>query len=228
MRNTTSIAVISSLALLFSASPADAHVSIIPGVSATGSSTTALTAGQSGYLNFRIGHGCTLAKEITNPATGKSMVGSGWGTSKFSIEIPIEAQGTGSTIPKPAWVPGWSTEVTKDSATGKYLVTWTASSKAFTIPNGPEGGVGGTMSADFGVAIKWAADSAGKTVFFKSVQTCPVSIPGVKATKTKKAINARVINIYNSWDVTDGSGADSVADEIEHNTAPSIKVLAAQ
>jgi hypothetical protein len=47
----------------------------------------------------------------------------------------------------------------------------------------------------------------------------------VKATKTKKAINPRLVYIYNSWDVTDGSGADKVADEVEHNTAPSVKVL---
>jgi uncharacterized protein YcnI len=219
------IAATTAASLLIPYASASAHVSIIPGVTATGSSTAAITAGQSGYLNFRIGHGCTLAKEINNPVTGKSLVGTKYGTSVFSVEIPPVAQGTGTTIPKPAWVPGWTSSVTKDATTGNYVVTWTASSKAFIIPDGPTGGAGGTQYFDFGIGIKWAADAAGKTVFFKSVQTCPVEVPGVKATKTKKAINPRLVNIYNSWDVTDGSGADTVADEIEHNTAPSVKVL---
>jgi hypothetical protein len=176
-------------------------------------------------LYFRIGHGCTLAKDLTNPVTGKSLVGTKYGTSAFSVEIPPIAQGTGTTIPKPAWVPGWTTQVTKDATSGNYVVQWTATSKAFIIPDGPTGGVGGNQYFDFGIGIKWAANAAGKTVFFKSVQTCPVEIPGVKATKTKKAINPRLVNIYNSWDVTDGSGADTVPDEIEHNTAPSVTVL---
>lgn len=226
MKKFAATAVIAAASLLISTAPASAHVSIIPGVTATGSSTAAITAGQSGYLNFRIGHGCTLEKDLTNPVTGLSMAGSTWGTSKFSVEVPAVAQGTGTTIPKPAWVPGWKTSVVKDATTGNFVVTWASTNSAFNIPNGPEGGAGGNMYFDFGVAIKWAADSAGKTVFFKSVQTCPVTVPGVKATKTKKAINSRLVNIYNSWDVIDGTGKDAIADETEHNTAPSVKVLA--
>ncbi len=219
------IAAATVASLLIPFAPASAHVSIIPGVTATGSSTTAITAGQSGYLYFRVGHGCTLEKEITNPATGKSLVGTSYATSAFSVEIPAVAQGTGTTIPKPAWVPGWKSSVTKDAATGNYVVKWTATSKDFYLPDAPAGNAGGNQYFDFGIGIKWATDAAGKTVYFKSVQTCPVAVPGVKATKTKKAINPRLVYIYNSWDVTDGSGADKVADEVEHNTAPSVKVL---
>ena len=215
-----------SLLVAMPVTAAQAHVSIIPGVTATGSSTTAITAGQSGYLNFRVGHGCTLEKDITNPATGKSLVGTKYATSTFSVEIPPVAQGTGTTIPKPIWVPGWTSKVTKDATSGNYVVSWTASNTNFYLPDAPSGGAGGNMYFDFGIGIKWATDAAGKTVFFKSVQTCPVSVPGVKASKGKKAINPRLINIYNSWDVTDGSGKDAIADEIEHNTAPSVKVLA--
>ena len=216
----------SATLLAVSANPASAHVSVIPGVTATGSSTAAITAGQSGVLNFRVGHGCTLEKELTDPSTGKSLVGTKYSTSAFSVEIPAAAQGTGSTIPKPAWVPGWTSSVTKDSVSGNYIVKWTAINKSFYLPDAPAGSAGGNMYFDFGIGIKWATDSAGKTVYFKSVQTCPVAIPGVKATKTKKAINPRLVNIFNSWDVIDGSGKDSVADETEHNTAPSVKVLA--
>ena len=90
--------------------------------------------------------------------------------------------------------------------------------------------IAANVYADFGVQIKWAADQSGKTVFFKSVQTCLVDIPGVPAkpkTKTRKAVKAVPATthaIYNSWDVTDGSGADQVADNTEHNTAPSVTV----
>ncbi|MFM6977843.1 MAG: hypothetical protein ACKOWR_03930 [Micrococcales bacterium] len=220
------ISAAAAVLLIAPATSAQAHVSITPGVTATGSTTTALTAGQSGYLNFRVGHGCTLEKDITNPATGKSLAGTKYSTSAFSVEIPAIAQGTGSTVPKPIWVPGWNSKVTKDSTSGNYVVSWTASNTNFYLPDAPSGDAGGNMYFDFGIGIKWAADAAGKTVFFKSVQTCPVSVPGVKASKGKKAINPRLINIFNSWDVTDGSGKDAIADEIEHNTAPSVKVLA--
>jgi uncharacterized protein YcnI len=219
------IAATSALLVATVSAPASAHVSIIPGVSTTGSSTQALTAGQSGTLFFRIGHGCTFAYNLNNPATNTSFQGSKWGTSSFSVDIPLLAQGTGTTLPKPQWVPGWTSKVAKDTTTGVYTVTWTAKSKDYWIADGPEGDTGATQFADFGVSIKWAAGAAGQTVFFKAVQTCPVTIPGVKATKTKKAIPAKTIYIYNSWDVTDGSGADTTLDDTEHNTAPSIKVL---
>ena len=213
-------------------SSAQAHVSILPGVSATGSTTTSLTEGQSGYLNFRIGHGCTLEQETLNPKTKTSMVGTHWATKSFSVEVPVVAQGTGTTIPKAAWIPGWKSKVIKDVTSGNYIVTWTAASSAFAIPDGPEGDTGAKHYFEFGLGIKWASATAGQKVYFKSVQTCQVDVPGVaavKKTKTKPAVaavKARSFDIKVSWDVTDGSGADLVPDLIEHNTAPSVTVLA--
>ena len=216
---------LASALTLTGANSASAHISVLPGVSATGSSTQALTAGQSGTLYFRIGHGCALDMDITNPATGISLEGTKWATSTFSVDIPVLAQGTGTTLPKPQWVPGWKSTVTKNTNTGVYTVTWKAINKDFWIADGPDGDTGTTQFADFGVSIKWSTAAAAQTVFFKSVQTCLVAVPGVKATKSKKAVAPRTIAIYNSWDVTDGSGADTVKDNTEHNTAPSVKVL---
>ena len=221
-----------AISLMLLASSAQAHVSIIPGLSATGSSTAAITAGQSGMLHFRIGHGCTLEQETTNPKTKTSMVGSQWPTKAFSVEVPLVAQGTGTTVPRPAWIPGWKAHVTKNAQTGNYIVTWRATSASFAIPDGPEGDAGAKYQFDFGLRIQWAADSAGQKVYFPSVQTCQVDVPGVaavKKTKTKPAvpaIKAKSFDIQVSWDVTDGSGKDAVADLIEHNSAPSVTVLA--
>lgn len=220
-------------ASLVLASSAQAHVSIIPGLSASGSSTASLTAGQSGMLEFRVGHGCTLEKETTNPKTKTSMVGSQWPTKEFSVEIPVIAQGTGTSVPRPAWIPGWKAHVSKNANTGNYIVTWRATSASFAIPDGPDGDAGAKYQFDFGVRIQWAPGSAGQKVYFKSVQTCQVDVPGiaaVKKTKTKKAVAAvkpRSFDIQVSWDVTDGSGKDTVADLVEHNSAPSVTVLAA-
>lgn len=224
-----SIAAAAGLVAAASIAPASAHVSIIPGVTASGSSTEAITAGKSGVLNFRVGHGCALEKETINPATGTSMVGSKWATKAFAVDIPVIAQGTGTTIPKPAFVPGWTSKVIKN-ADSTYTVSWAATSKAFALPDAPAGGAGGNQFFDFGISIKWAADASGKTVFFKAVQTCEVSVPGKpgKLGKNGKLVAApiarKTFDIYNSWDVTNGSGKDSVADEIEHNTAPSVTV----
>ncbi|MFM5968239.1 MAG: hypothetical protein ACKOQ8_04265 [Micrococcales bacterium] len=218
-----------ALVAAMSVAPANAHVSIIPGVTASGSSTEAITAGKSGVLNFRVGHGCALEKETTNPATGTSLVGTKWGTKSLSVDIPVIAQGTGTTIPKPAFIPGWTSKVVKNSDS-TFTVSWTASSKAFVLPDAPAGGAGGNQFFDFGISIKWAADATGKTVYFKAVQTCEVSLPGKpgKLDKKGKLVVAPIarskFDIYNSWDVTDGSGKDTIADEIEHNTAPSVTV----
>ena len=222
--------------------PASAHVSIRPGVDAAGSTTSALTAGQSGVLNFRIGHGCTAEEtSLVNPNTGDSLTGTRWGTHAFSVDIPVVAQGTGSTVPKAQYVPGWKSAIAKDAATGVYTITWTASSADFDIPDGPSSNdpaVAANNYFDFGVQIKWAANSTGNTVYFKAVQTCNVVIPGKITTKRVKfkkngktvvrtkttAAPATLHPIYNSWDVTDGSGADTTPDNTEHNTAPSVVV----
>ncbi len=239
------LAIIATAAILvggFATSPASAHISIRPGVDTAGSTTSAITAGQSGILNFRVGHGCTEAEaNIVDPKTGKSLQGTKWGTHSFSVDIPVVAQGTGTTVPKGQYVPGFKTSLAKDSKTGIYTVTWTAISREFDIPYAPatsDSSIAANLYADFGVQIKWSADQSGKTVFFKSVQTCIVDIPGRQVdhrirvginekyhTEHKTVVEpATTRNIYNSWDVTDGSGADAVADDTEHNTAPSVLV----
>jgi uncharacterized protein YcnI len=289
---------------LLSAPAANAHVSIYPGVSATGSSTASLTAGQSGYLNFRIGHGCTDETSTPNPITGLSMAGSVWSTHSFSVDVPVIAQGTGSTIPKAEYIPGWKTSVVKNLETGVYTVTWTAISADFDVPDAPEGGAGGKQYAEFGISVKWASAAlgdvyfaakqvcnvdmstkpivaskhkitfkgnskgafaqinvgkakAGQTVTFygehgfsKNVAVAPNGVAKVWISRTKltgitsqskllavKSASEEILGftggthssrqIAVSWDVTDGSGADTVPDEVEHNTAPKVTVLAA-
>jgi len=245
MRKVTKIALAGASAAaltLASAYSASAHISIRPVVDASGSSVSALTAGQAGTLNFRVGHGCTEAETtIVDPNTGKSLEGTKWGTHVFSVTIPVLAQGTGTTVPKAQYVPGWKTSLTKDSATGAYTVTWTAISSDFDISDGPEvsdPAIAANLYADFGVAIKWSAAAGGQTVFFPSKQTCVVTVPGLVHSKTVKTkVKGRTIAkkvtvtdpgtqhlIYNDWSVTDGSGADTVPDAIEHNTAPSVVV----
>jgi uncharacterized protein YcnI len=245
MFNKFSVALILSTAALISAvtiSPASAHISIRPGIDAAGSTTSAVTAGQSGVLNFRVGHGCTEAEaNVVDPNTGTSFQGTKWGTHAFSVEIPVVAQGTGTTVPKAQYVPGFKTSLAKNATTGSYTVTWTAISRDFDIPDGPavnDPTIAANLYADFGVQIKWATDQSGKTVFFKSVQTCIVDIPGKKVdhrirvgkngryhTEHKTVVEAATTHlIYNSWDVTDGSGADTIPDDTEHNTAPSVIV----
>jgi uncharacterized protein YcnI len=227
-RKLISAAVIASMSTVVTLTPASAHISIRPGVDVAGSTTSALTAGQSGVLNFRVGHGCSVEEEsLVNPNSGKSLLGTKWGTHALSIDIPIAAQGTGNTVPKPQYVPGFKTSISKNSSTGVYTVAWTAISRAFDVPDGPDvsdPGIAANLYADFGVSIKWAADQSGKTVYFKTVQTCLVDIPAKKKTKKNKSKPATVHMIYNSWDVTDGSGPDKVPDNTEHNTAPSVTV----
>jgi uncharacterized protein YcnI len=295
----TSITLASTLALVATSS-ASAHVSVYPGVTATGSSTAALTAGQSGTLFFRAGHGCTDQTGIKSPVTGLSMAGTTWPTSEFSVHVPLEATGTGSTIPKPAYIPGWKNKVTKNVASGSYDVTWTAVSPDFYLPDSPEGDGGGKIFMDFGIAIKWKAGITGTDVWFPSKQTCVVDMTNKPAGKSPTAlalskagvltlapkranasklvdlkVNGKTLRsavkldkagaltlkltgaealkvnasgaaltvvqgetligylggqvasrkIYVSWDVTDGSGADSVLDDTEHNTAPKVTVL---
>ena len=303
-RATLITAIITATSVFAASTAADAHVSIIPGVSATGSTTTALTAGQSGYLNFRIGHGCTDETGTLNPITGLSMSGTNWNTHTVAVEVPVIAQGTGTTIPKAQYIPGWRATVTKNADTGAYLVKWTAVSSDFDVPDAPEGGAGGKQYADFGLSMKWNAAALGD-VYFKAYQTCnvdmstkpavasanPISLKrnrtGAIATiNAGKALAASKITFYGengytheatvgadgkasiwikalhyraivndkkffgvkdananilgylggtvasrqisvAWDVTDGSGKDVVLDDVEHNTAPKVTVLAA-
>jgi uncharacterized protein YcnI len=225
----SAVAAAAALIAVAAVSPASAHIGIRPGVDAAGSTTTALTAGKSGVLVFRIGHGCTEEEtNIIDSTTGKSLEGTTWGTHVFSVTVPVVAQGeTGTTLPKPQYVPGFKTSMTKD-ASGNLTISWTAVSRAFDIPDGPavtDPTIAAKEYADFGINITWKSDQGGKTVFFPSKQTCIVDVSGVKATKTTKKINARQHLIFNDWSVTDGSGADTVKDNTEHNTAPSVVVL---
>ena len=299
---TTALAVATALTLGFS-SPASAHVSVYPGLSATGSSTAALTAGQSGTLVFRAGHGCTDETGIKNPTTGLSMAGTNWPTSAFSVHIPLEATGTGTTVPKPAYIPGWKNKVTKNLVDGSFDVTWTAVSPDFYLPDSPEGDGGGKLFMDFPVAIKWKAGITGTEVWLPSTQTCTVNMTNKPSTRSANAMSltkvksATVLNmaaakknanllvdvkvngevlrsqvklaktgalaltltsaelakvkaagalitvvnganalghlggavakreIFIKWDVTDGSGKDTVLDDTEHNSAPKVTVL---
>ena len=294
----TSVSIATAISLL-AGSSASAHVSIYPGVTATGSSTAALTAGQSGTLYFRAGHGCTDQTGTKSPITGVSMSGTSWPTSVFSVHIPIEATGTGTTIPKPAYIPGWKNKVERNQD-GSYEVSWSAVSSDFYLPDGPDGGAGGKVFMDFGVSIKWKTGITGTDVWFPAKQTCVVDMTNKPSTKSPvklvidskrqltaafgKArsnqlvdlkVNGEVLragvkldkggnlklsltkvelssikstgalltivqgaqqlgylggqvasrNIYVSWDVTDGSGADTVMDDTEHNTSPKVTVL---
>ena len=96
-----------TLMAIAATTPASAHIGIRPGVDAAGSTTSALTAGKSGVLTFRIGHGCTAEEtNLINPVTGKSLEGTKWGTHAFSVTVPVVAQGaTGTTVPKAQYVP---------------------------------------------------------------------------------------------------------------------------
>jgi uncharacterized protein YcnI len=294
-------ATISITVCVLAAVPAQAHVSVYPGVSATGSSTAALTAGNSGTLYFRVGHGCTDETGIKSPVTGISMAGTTWPTSVFSVHIPIEATGTGSTIPKPQFIPGFRNTVTKNTD-GSYDVSWAAVSRDFYVPDSPEGDGGGKAFFDFGVAVKWKAGITGSDIWLPATQTCPVDMTNKPSEKSpaklavtksgrntflqldgakknaKKTVSIDVNGellvsslkldkngalkllltadqkskvlasgalttiksgdsriaylggvistryIYNKWDVTDGSGQDTVLDDTEHNTAPKITV----
>ena len=184
----TTAAIVAAL-VLGTAGSASAHVSILPGVTATGSSTNALTAGQSGTLYFRAGHGCTDETGIKNPLTGVSMAGTSWPTSEFTVHIPLEATGTGSTVPKPQYIPGWKNRVTKNVSDGSYDVTWTAVSPDFYLPDAPEGDGGGKIFMDFGVAIKWKAGISGTDVWFPATQKCEVDMSNKLAYKSPSAVS---------------------------------------
>ena len=205
--------------------PANAHVSVIPGVSAAGNTTDAVTVGKNNTLAFRVGHGCSLEKDVLHPTTGKVVAAvATWkgSTSVFSVTVPAAALGdAGTTAPRPAWVPGWKTSI-KLNEDKTQTVTWTAISRDFALPNGPSGDVATSSFFDFGLRVSFAKTSALTTVTFPARQTCLVDIAAVKATKTKKAVKATTVAVYETWD---GSTTDTVLDNDKRSTAPSVKVL---
>jgi uncharacterized protein YcnI len=219
-------AVVASSALIAAGSltPASAHVSVIPGVSATGNTTDAVTVGKNNTLSFRVGHGCSLEADIVHPTTKKVIAavdtfkGS---TSVFSVTVPAPALGdAGTTAARPAYVPGWKTTI-KQNADNTQTVTWTAISRDFALPNGPEGDVATTQYFDFGLRVAFSKAAAGTTVSFPARQTCFVDVAAVKATKKTKAVKATTIAVYETWD---GSATDDIKDNDKHSTAPSIAV----
>ena len=227
MKHSTKIAAVAASATLIIATaiaPASAHVSVIPGVSAAGNTTDAVTVGKNNTLSFRVGHGCSLEADVLHPVTKKvvaSVETFKGSTHVFSVTVPAAALGdAGTTAARPAYVPGWKSTI-KLNEDKTQTVTWTAISRDFDLPNGPEGDVATTQYFDFGLRVTFAKTAAGTTVSFPARQTCLVDIPAVKATKKVKAVKASTIAVYETWD---GSATDTVLDNDKHSAAPSIAV----
>lgn len=227
MNVTTKFAAVAASAALLVAgaiTPASAHVSVIPGVSAAGNTTDAVTVGKNNTLSFRVGHGCSLETDVLHPTTKKVIAAVDTfkgATSVFSVTVPALALGdAGTTAARPAYVPGWKTTI-KLNADKTQTVTWTAISRDFALPNGPTGDVATSQYFDFGLRVAFAKAAAGTTVVFPARQTCFVDVAGVKATKKTKAVKASTIAVYETWD---GSTTDDIKDNDKHSTAPSIAV----
>lgn len=227
MKNTTkALAAVATTAIVISgfAFPASAHVNIVPGVSAAGNTSDAVTVGKNNTLSFRVGHGCSLEKDVLHPTTKKVIASVDTfkgATSVFSVTVPLAALGdAATTAPRPAFVPGWKTSI-KLNADKTQTVTWTAISRDFSLPNGPSGEVSTTMFFDFGLRVAFAKTAATTTVVFPARQTCFIGIAGVAATKKAKAVKPSQIAVYETWD---GQATDTVLDNDKHGTAPSIAV----
>jgi hypothetical protein len=227
------IAIASSALLLVGANiaPASAHVNVVPGVSATGNTTDALTIGKNNTIFFRVGHGCAAEADIKNsqgkvvfkaPVAGATDSGRA-DTNAFSVTVPVATMGdAGTTLPRPQYIPGWKTKL-KVNADKTATITWTAISRDFDLPYGPVDGVNAVSAfGDFGVRVAFAKGTAGQKINFTAVQTCLVDVPAAKATKTKKASKAKTVKIYETWDgTTDTDKTDNNA----HDAAPSVTVL---
>jgi hypothetical protein len=227
------IAIASSALLLTGANiaPAAAHVNVVPGVSATGNTTDALTIGKNNTIFFRVGHGCAAETDIKNsqgkvvfkaPVAGATDSGRA-DTNAFSVTVPVTAMGdAGTTLPRPQYIPGWKTKL-KVNEDKTATITWTAISRDFDLPYGPVDGTNAVSAfGDFGLRVAFAKGTAGQKINFTAVQTCLVDIPATKATKTKKASKAKTVKIYETWDgTTDTDKTDNNA----HDSAPSVTVL---
>lgn len=219
-----------TLATTAIAIPASADVAVIPGVSATANVTDAFTPGKNNTIFFRVGHGCAAEADIKD-STGKVVFAAPVAgatktdhanTHAFSIRVPTAALGdAATTLPRPAYVPGWKASIKKNSD-ATYTVTWTAISRDFDLVNGPAGDVETTSFFDFGLRVAFAASAKATKVVFPAQQKCLVDIPAIKATKTKKAVKAKSVAIYEAWDNTTDTDK---TDNVKHDTAPSVTVL---
>lgn len=207
-----------ALALSAFTLPAQAHVSVVPGVSTAGNTTDALTVGKNNTINFRVGHGCSLEKDVLHPKTGKLVADVATGkfsTFAFTVTVPKEAMGdAGTTFPRPAFVPGWKT-TSKKNADGSVTVKWRAISDDFALPNGPEGDTGASTFFDFGLRVAFAASTKGQKITFPAQQTCLVDLPKAKGFPASR------LPIYETWD---GSTTDTVLDNNKRSSAPSVTV----
>jgi uncharacterized protein YcnI len=215
----SSMAIATSLLLVAGfAAPASAHISVVPGVSSAGNTSDALTVGKNNTLNFRVGHGCSLEKNIRHPQTRKLVASAEldkFGTHVFTVTVPVSAMGeTGTTMPRPAFVPGWKTS-SKKNADGSVTVRWRAISDDFALPNGPQGDTGASMYFDFGLRVALSNALKGKRLEFRAQQKCLVDIPAAPGFPAKR------VAVYETWD---GSTSDTVRDNNARSTAPSITV----
>ena len=215
----SSMAIATSLLLVAGfAAPASAHISVVPGVSSAGNTSDALTVGKNNTLNFRVGHGCSLEKNIRHPQTRKLVASAEldkFGTHVFTVTVPVSAMGeTGTTMPRPAFVPGWKTS-SKKNADGSVTVRWRAISDDFALPNGPQGDTGASMYFDFGLRVALSNALKGKRLEFKAQQKCLVDIPAAPGFPAKR------VAVYETWD---GSTSDTVRDNNARSTAPSVTV----
>ncbi len=214
-------AALATAAFLVSASaPAGAHVSVVPGVSAAGNTTDALTVGKNNTINFRVGHGCSLEKDVIHPKTRKVVATAAldkFSTQAFSVTIPTSAMGeAGITMPRPAFVPGWRT-TSKKNADGTVTIKWRAISDDFALPNGPAGDTGASMYFDFGVRVAFSNATKGQRVSFPAQQTCLVDLPRAKGFPASR------LPVYETWDGTP-DGADTVLDNNARGPAPTVTV----
>jgi uncharacterized protein YcnI len=214
-------AVLLSSALLSTlVAPAHSHVSVVPGVSAAGNTTDALTVGRNNTINFRVGHGCSLEKDVIHPKTRKVVASAAidkFATQAFTVTIPKSAMGeAGATFPRPAFVPGWRTTAKKNED-GSVTIKWRAISNDFALPNGPAGDTGASMYFDFGVRVAFSSATRGQRVSFVAQQTCLVDLPRAKGFPASK------LPIYETWDGT-ADGADTVLDNNKRGPAPTVTV----
>lgn len=210
---------VASIAIVAGAvTPSTAHVSIVPGVSSAGNTADAVTVGKNNTLNFRVGHGCSLETDIIHPKTKQLVAAAAtakFATHAFTITVPLVAMGeTGTTMPRPAFVPGWRT-TSKKNADGTVTIKWRAISDDFALPNGPEGDTGQSMYFDFGLRVAFANAAKGQRISFVSQQTCLVDIP------KSKGFRGGRLPVFETWD---GSTTDTVLDNNSRSTAPSITV----